>query len=210
MDGLMVDTEPLARRAWESVVAPYGKSISDDLYGRMIGRRTEESTRIVRDELSLPVSAAELAARKTAEFLSSLDGGVPAMPGLWPLLDRIEAMDMPWAVATSSQRPVAEIVLGKLGVFGRFRTLACGDEVENGKPAPDIFLLAAERLQVAPENCLALEDSGPGCQAAAAAGMRVAVVNGNPDHEAFTSCAYRRYRSLVELPADLEALLNSE
>lgn len=208
MDGLMVDTEPLARRAWASVVAPYGATITDGLYDRMLGRRTVESAQLVLDDLRLPMAVDDLVARKTAAYLETIDGGVPVMPGLWALLERIEGLNLPWAVATSTPRAVAGIVLGKLGVNGRYAAMACGDEVANGKPAPDIFLLAAERLGVAPEACLALEDSAAGCAAAAAAGMRVvAVPTELTRHEAF-SCAHRRYASLAEVAADLEPLLS--
>ncbi len=205
----MVDTEPLARAAWQRVVSPFGLTITDDVYQRMLGRRTVESAQLVLDALPLPLSPAELVAHKTAEYLASLDGGVPAMPGLWELLARIDELGLPWAVATSTPRPVAEIVLGKLGVQDRYAALAAGDEVAHGKPAPDIFLLAAARLGVEPAACLALEDSAAGCAAAAAAGMRVvAVPNDLTRHELF-ACAYRRYLSLVEVAADLAELLAS-
>ena len=207
MDGLMVDTEPLARAAWQRVVAPYGATIEDALYGQMLGRRTVESTQLVLDALRLPLAHEELMRRKTDEFLGSLADEVPVMPGLWTLLDRIEAGGLPWAVATSTPRPVAGIILGKLGLTGRYHALACGDEVAHGKPAPDIFLLAAARLNVAPEACLALEDSVAGCMAAAAAGMRVVVVPTELTHGETFLCAHRRYPSLIEVAADLEELL---
>jgi HAD superfamily hydrolase (TIGR01509 family) len=209
MDGLMVDTEPLARRAWERVVVAHGKTIGDALYRQMLGRRTVESAQLVLDELLLPVTLAELVERKTAELLLSLDGGVPIMPGLWTLLDRVEALGLPWGVATSTPRAVALIVLGKLGIVGRYAALACGDEVAHGKPAPDIFLLAAARLGMPAAACLALEDSAAGCAAAVAAGMRVSAVGEEAMAGAslFTS-AYRRYPSLVEVAADLDHLLD--
>lgn len=210
MDGLMVDTEPLARQAWERVVSPYGMGIDDGLYGQMLGRRTAESAQLVLDALHLPVDRDELVRRKTDEFLASLDGGVPVMPGLWALLERIEALGLPWAVATSTPRAVAEIVLGKLGITGRYRALACGDEVVHGKPAPDIFLLAAARVGAPPAACLALEDSAAGCAAAAAAGMRVAAVPTELTRGETFACAYRRYPSLAAVAADLEALLAEE
>ena len=208
MDGLMVDTEPLARAAWERVVAPYGATMTNDLYGRMLGRRTAESAQLVLDELRLPLPHDELVARKTDVFLDSLSAGVPVMPGLWALLSAVKARGLPWGVATSTPRSVAEVILGKLGVVGRYTALACGDEVARGKPAPDIFLLAAKRLGVAPVACLALEDSAAGCAAAAAAGMRVIAVGEGAmtDGAAFAS-AYRRYSSLVHVAADLDLLL---
>ena len=207
MDGLMVDTEPLARAAWERVVAPYGLTMTDDLYGRMLGLRTDESAQLVLDVLRLPLPHDELVARKTTVFLDSLRDGVPVMPGLWALLAAIDARGLPWAVATSTPRAVAEIVLAKLGVVGRYRVLAAGDEVAHGKPAPDIFQLAATRLGVAPAACLALEDSAAGCAAAAAAGMRVAAVPTDLTRDAPFACAYRRYPSLAAVAADLDELL---
>jgi HAD superfamily hydrolase (TIGR01509 family) len=208
MDGLMVDTEPLARQAWERVAAVYGATVTDDLFNRMLGRRTNESAQLVLDDLALPLSRDELVARKTDVFLASLESGVPMMPGLWTLLEALERRGLPWAVATSTPRPVAEIILGKLGVAGRYAALACGDEVPHGKPAPDIFLLAAARVGVAPAACLALEDSPAGCAAAAAAGMRVAAVPTDlTRHDPFP-CAYRLYPSLAEVAADLDQLLD--
>lgn len=207
MDGLMVDTEPLARRAWEQVAAAYGATISDHLFNRMLGRRTAESAELVLAEHALPLTQADLIDRKTAAYLSLLDSGVPAMPGLWPLLDRLDARGIPWAVATSTPRPVAEIVLDKLGVTGRYRALACGDEVAHGKPAPDIFLLAADRLGVPPEACLALEDTATGCAAAASAGMRVIAVPTELSRDEVFTCAYQLLDSLVEVAERLEWLL---
>ena len=88
MDGLMVDTEPLARAAWQRVVAPYGATIEDALYGQMLGRRTVESTQLVLDALRLPLAHEELMRRKTDEFLGSLADEVPVMPGLWTQIGR--------------------------------------------------------------------------------------------------------------------------
>jgi beta-phosphoglucomutase-like phosphatase (HAD superfamily) len=126
---------------------------------------------------------------------------------LWLLLDQVERRALPWAVATSTPRPVAEIILGKLGLVGRYGALAAGDEVAHGKPAPDIFLLAAARLGVVPAACLALEDSAAGCAAAAAAGMRVVAVPTELTRDETFACAYRRYPSLAAVAADLDALL---
>ena len=106
MDGLMVDTEPLARAAWQRVVAPYGLTVADDVYERMLGRRTVESAQLMLDALPLPLSRDELVARKTAEYLRSLDGGVPVMPGLWVLLARIDALAIPWGCLLYTSRCV--------------------------------------------------------------------------------------------------------
>lgn len=207
MDGLMVDTEPLSRAAWDRVLAPHGVVIDDDLYGRMLGRRTTESVAMVLAAHPLPWTAEDLIARKTDAFMAMLREEIPVMPGLWPLLDELERRGIPWGVATSSPRSIAEVVLRGLTLAGRCGALAGGDEVAHGKPAPDIYLLAAERLGVAAAACLALEDSEPGCRSAAAAGMRVALVPAElPPGETF-ACAHRRYVTLAEVAADLDDLL---
>lgn len=204
MDGLMVDTETMARRSWDVVVSPYGHQISDDLYDQMLGRRTPECVRLVLVELPLPISFDELHTRKTDAYLALLDDGIPVMPGLYTLLDALDTADIPWAVATSSPRAIAERILDYLGLTARCGALAAGDEVAQGKPAPDIFLLAAERLRVDPANCVALEDSPAGCQAAATAGMRVLVVPTEMTERETFACATARYLSLAHVAAEID------
>ncbi len=177
MDGLMVDTEPLSRRAWAQVIGPFGAVLTDAVYGRMIGRRTMEAGQILLDATDIPLSVEELVRQKTAVFDQILAQGVPIMPGLMELHAEIARRGLPWAVATSSPRPHAQQILTQLGLLEKCGAIAGGDEVEHGKPAPDIYLLAAQRLGMSPAHCLALEDSAPGCQSAAAAGMTVAAVS---------------------------------
>lgn len=208
MDGLMVDTETRSRAAWEQIAATYGRTVSDDLYGRMLGIRTSESAVLLRDALALPLDVDELIARKTAVFLADLDAhSVPVMPGLWALLDALAARRLPWAVATSTPRDVAAHILGRMGLAGRYGALAGGDEVARGKPSPELYLLAAARLGVDPAACLALEDTPIGCAAAAAAGARVLAVPTDMTRDAAFPCAYRVYPSLAEVVVDLDGLL---
>jgi HAD superfamily hydrolase (TIGR01509 family) len=214
MDGLMVDTEPLSRTAWDRVLASQGVAIADDLYDRMLGRRTTESVELVLAANRLPWSAAELIDLKTRAFLEILTEGVPAMPGLNVLLDELDRRGLPWGVATSSPRRIAEVILRGLSLDGRCRALAAGDEVVHGKPAPDLYLLAAARLGVASSTCLALEDTAVGCASAAAAGMRAVAVGATAMSAAASpapgepfDCAYRRYLSLAEVAAKLDELL---
>jgi HAD superfamily hydrolase (TIGR01509 family) len=102
--------------------------------------------------------------------------GLPVMPGLHNLVGYLNDHNIPWGVATSSRRHYALNVLNQLGIASHCRAVAAGNEVSQGKPAPDIYLLAAERLEIDPKLCLALEDSVPGGQAAVAAGMSLAAV----------------------------------
>ena len=203
----MVNTEPLARQAWDQVLARYGHRLDDHVYAGMVGRRTPESARQVVEAYNLPMSAAALAAAKTVVWEKMWRQGVPAMPGLAALHQALAERNIPWAVATSSPRLYARHVLDQLGLADACGALAAGDEVTHGKPAPDIYLLAADRLGVEPERCLALEDSVPGGRAAQAAGMTLVAVPGFPATVADFTFADYTFPSLVEVTAALNRLL---
>ncbi|MFQ5436593.1 MAG: HAD family hydrolase, partial [Anaerolineae bacterium] len=179
MDGLMVDTEPVSRQAWADLLAGFGYVLDDGVYGRVIGRRADETAKILLAAYPTPLSPTELIARKNVRLDALLAANLPVMPGLFELHAEIARRQLSWGVATSSPRAHAEKILSRLGLRQNCGAIAGGDEAAQGKPAPDIYLLAAERLGISPAQCLALEDSAPGCRAAAAAGMRVvAIPNG--------------------------------
>ncbi len=207
MDGLMVDTEPLSRQAWGEVLREYGHRLDDGVYARMIGHRSSDSGQMVLDAYPLPLTLNELILAKNGRYQTILAQGIPEMPGLRALLAELARRHIPWGVATSSPRAHAQAILSRLGLAGACSALATGDEVAHGKPAPDIYRLAAERLGVLPQQCMALEDSAPGCQAAVAAGMRgVAVPNGHTTQADF-SFAYAVLPSLQAVATRLDDLL---
>lgn len=207
MDGLMVDTEPLSRRAWDAALARYGYSLEDAVYRRMIGRRSDESGQMVLHAYALPLTLDQLIREKNDHYHATLAAGIPERPGLRALLAALAQRGIPWGVATSSSRAQAQTILGQLGLADACRAIAAGDEVPRGKPAPDIYLLAAERLAAPPARCVALEDSEPGCRAAVAAGMRgIAVPNGYTDLGDF-SFAYAVMPSLHEVADRLDELI---
>lgn len=207
MDGLMVDTEPLAREAWREVVHAHGRFLTDEVYRQMIGLRLDKAAQLVRETYALSPTTAQLAAAKDAIFAQRRALGVPVMPGLLALETAVRERGLPWAVATSSPRHHAEIILAQLGLADVCGAIAAGDEVVRGKPAPDIYLLAAERLGVLPGLCLALEDSAPGCRAAVAAGMKVVVVPTPDTADGDYNFTPYRYESLTAVLADLDRLL---
>lgn len=179
LDGLMVDSEPLAKGAWRLLLARYGHSLDRATVDALFGLRSADSARLVRERFSLPLSAEQVAAEKR-EILRSLlrDGALRTMPGLFDLLRAVDERGLVRAVATSSGRDWASFALCAVGAEQGFAAVIAGDLVQKGKPAPDIYLAAARALSLPPEACLALEDSPPGVQAAKAAGMRcVAVPN---------------------------------
>jgi HAD superfamily hydrolase (TIGR01509 family) len=207
MDGLLVDSEPLARRSWEKVIRPYDLTLDDETYSSMIGLRLEESSRLLQSRLSIPADPADLALQKETVLAQLGTEGIPPMPGLRHLMRELQVRQIPWAVATSNRRAFATQVLQQLGLLSVCKTLTTGEEVERGKPAPDIYLLAAERMDVAPERCLALEDSVPGAQAAKAAGMvTIAVPGPHEEAEAFDFADFV-YDTLDGVAQELDRLL---
>jgi len=208
IDGLMVDTEPISRLAWDKVLARYGHELDDDLHARMIGYRFDESVHMLLDAYDLTLSVEEIKQMKSVEYAAILSRGAPVMPGLYDLVAGINQHGLPWAVATSSPYAHAEEILLQLKLTDSCSAIAGGDEVPYGKPAPDIYLLAAKRLGLPPEHCMALEDSAPGCRAALTAGMMtLAIPNGDSEKVDFPE-VHGVFKSLSDVSQELDQLLS--
>ena len=173
MDGLMFDTERIAQTAWRYAAAECGYDFSEKIFRGVIGRTlpdVEQFTyRTFGPEFPFAV-VYDLKRAYVVEYL--MEHGLPLKPGLPELLELIEKKSLPKAVASSSNCEVITHNLRLAGLEdGCFEVLVGGEEVQKGKPAPDIFLLAGRRLGVPAEFCLVLEDSNAGIKAAQTAGM---------------------------------------
>jgi HAD superfamily hydrolase (TIGR01509 family) len=178
LDGLMVDSETHALATWRTVMARRGVELDQATIDAMFGQRLDTTARMLVERFALADDPRALGAEKSALQIERLDGNITAMPGLFELIDALDVRGMKRAVASSGVRPYVEAVLDAIGLAGRFAVVVTGDDVARGKPAPDVFLRAAERLNVRPPACLALEDAPNGIAAAKAAGMHcVAVPN---------------------------------
>lgn len=178
LDGLMVDSEPHSIAAWQAVLAKRGATFDQAMIDRTFGLRVDETSQLLKDTYHLRDSSADLAREKIEYQITHLNGNVKPMPGLIELLDLIDQRHLKKAVASSSQRRYVDAVLRSIGLHDRFSVVIGGNEVSGGKPAPDVFLAAARALQVDPQNCLVLEDSPAGVQAAKSANMTcIAVPN---------------------------------
>jgi len=172
MDGLMLDTESVSERCWKLAARETGYEIDDTLFARMIGRTMPEDHVLLREHFGVTFPAEALGRRARALFRATLEvEGVAHKPGLLELFELLDLRGVPRAVATSSSRSDARRQLARAGLLDRVHAVAAGDEVRAGKPAPDVFLLAATRLGIDPTRCAVLEDSGPGIHGARAAGM---------------------------------------
>jgi HAD superfamily hydrolase (TIGR01509 family) len=177
MDGLMLDTEPLAARAWTVAAAARRMRYDEAVNPRLVGRTFADCRTLILDHhgSDYPVDMLMDAWHEAYDAIVEREG-VALKPGLLELLDWLEAQHIDKGVATSTRRERARAKLEQTGLIARFSALVGGDEIAHGKPAPDIFLLAAKRLGRAPRDCLVLEDSPAGLEAALRAGMDAIVV----------------------------------
>lgn len=175
MDGLLIDSEPLYRRAWGLAAGDLRYAFPDHLYDRFYGRSFDDCMEMIRAEIDpdFPVEAFRAACRlRSAEEQART--GFPLKPGAEEIVLAVKSLGLPAAVATMTKRADAFRALGILA--DHLSVLTGGDEVPRGKPEPDIYLETFRRLDVQPGEVVALEDSAPGARAALASGAAVIVV----------------------------------
>ena len=199
MDGLLVDSETVSAEALRLFLLGHGHEMLPSTLEGALGRRLPEAMAVVAAAYGLSGPLDELVVAFDAMRLEALRGNVVAMPGAVALLDWAAAKGLRRALATSSFRGHTDVSLAEAALMGRFDVEVTGDEVECGKPAPDLFQLAAERLGVPPESCVVFEDAPAGLEAAARAGMRrVWVPNAHTRHLAAPVAVDATLESLTE------------
>jgi HAD superfamily hydrolase (TIGR01509 family) len=189
-DGTLVDSEPLARTAWERALLPYGYALTDADVEASIGLPYPRVHAYFAARAALP-DADAFWAEFTSQLFTLIDSDLVPFPDAIAAARSLRAQGVPVAVASSSPRERLQRTLGRAGLLDAFDVVVSGDEVEHGKPAPDMFLLAASRLGVSPGTCVVIEDSPPGVQAGIAAGMFTLAVCRVPGTEASLAAADR-------------------
>ncbi len=181
LDGLLLDTEPSHAEAWSQAAAHFGLQLSSPQLLQLRGRRRLDCARMVQawieaDGSRLVASDELLALRQP--IAETLLAQAPAMPGAETLIGRCQELGIPMALATSSSREAVSLKAAPHPWLAAIQTRVHGDDpqLQLGKPAPDVFLLAAERLGVEARQCWAFEDSPAGAEAARAAGCQVHVL----------------------------------
>jgi HAD superfamily hydrolase (TIGR01509 family) len=177
MDGLMLDTERVARIACQEAARLGGYEMSDALFESLIGRTSRDSTGLLQAAFGPDFDSDKYnreCNRLFEEYI--MKHGVPLKDGVHEILADLSARKIPLGVATSTRNPNARRRLEATGLMKYFAVLVTGDEIARGKPEPDIYFEAIRRLEIDPATSYALEDSPPGVRSAQGAGLKVIMV----------------------------------
>ena len=172
MDGLLFDSERLSHRFWIQSASEFGFELPTEVFLDMIGKPVNENEPRVLAAMGSKFpfwEVKELKDKLVSRFIE--DNGVPLKPGAVEIVTAVSKAGFPCSVATSTESRVANWKLGRAGLLDQLVLSVCSDEVEKGKPAPDLMLKAASGMGVVPEVCIVLEDSAAGLAAAEACGM---------------------------------------
>lgn len=165
MDGLMIDSEAKWQKAWKLTGEKYGFDFGDSLFLKLVGISGKDVDPIVKEVVNGdPTKYIEEARALGARLIEQ--EGFDCKPGLFELLDKIDELGIKKAVATTTERMTAKKHLERIGIYGRFDYIVCGDEVSKRKPDPEIYLKVLEYFNCSGDQALVLEDSPHGVQAA--------------------------------------------
>ena len=177
MDGLMIDSEPLHLIAYNQVLKQFDFVLSEqENNARYIGVGDVFISNDLVSRLNLPITPEELLMQKAAVYFELLTEKVKAQPGLIDLVKRLHQLNLILAIGSGSALKEIQQVVNTLKIAEYFSYLCSSEDFEHAKPAPDIYLHIADKLNIAPKDCLVLEDSPSGLQAAKSAGMSCYVV----------------------------------
>ena len=209
MDGVLIDSEPVWERVRRGFVADRGGHWPADAQDRMMGMSTAEWSAYIAADFGLALTPQQVAQQVIAAMAAEYEKHLPLLPGA---IDAVRSVSGRWplAVASSSPRSLIETVLATADLASAFAAVVSSEEVPRGKPAPDVYLAAADRLSVSPKACAAIEDSSNGLRSAAAAGFTVVAIPRPEYPPAPDALASARLvlPSLANLTADTVAALS--
>jgi HAD superfamily hydrolase (TIGR01509 family) len=202
-DGVLVDSEVITNRVFAAMLGELGVHFTlPEMFERFVGRSMTQCCELIADLLQRPVPA-EFVEQFHRRASAALGAELKAVAGIEATLDLLDAHRVPYCVASNGTAEKMRLTLGHTGLLPRFEGKRFSvDQVARGKPAPDLFLLAARTLAVEPDHCCVIEDTPTGVTAGVAAGMRVygycALM---PAHRMSAAGAHRTFTSMSELPA---------
>lgn len=205
MDGTLLDTEKLHKRAWTVTAAKRGVTMGPEFYQGAMGRNLTRVFALIEElypnigDIRSLYEEKEALCRKWME-----EGGVPVLPGVYHTLGLLKALGVKQCVCTSTSRDSAEKTLTSAGILPKLNALMCGDDLEKSKPDPQIFLRGAQKLNTPIEECAVVEDAPAGVEAGLRSGARVFIVPGMLEMPQEFEARCTRINSLWELPTRLE------
>ena len=209
MDGVLIDSEPVWERVRRGFVADRGGRWPADAQDRMMGMSTAEWSAYLAADFGIGLTPQQVARQVIVAMAAEYEKHLPLLPGA---IDAVRALSGQWplAVASSSPRSLIETVLATADLASAFAAVVSSEEVPRGKPAPDVYLAAADGLSVPPKSCAAIEDSSNGLRSAAAAGFTVIAIPRPEYPPAPDALASARLvlPSLANLTADTVAALS--
>lgn len=208
MDGLMIDSERVSIACWSEAALTLEIALPEGFFLHMVGLGERDCLQLLQRHIDDGARIDALLAHCHALYDARTHDGLPLRPGTLELLELLKEHGVPRAVATSTRQPRASRKLAASGLLHYFDTVVTSSDVQHPKPAPDIYLLAAQRLDKEPTRCLALEDSPTGTRAALAAGMTTIQIPDlvHPD-AAVRALGHRIVESLHDVRALLLPLL---
>lgn len=200
LDGLLLDTESMYWESFDKAASDFDIDFPKSFYIELVGGPESRTQALLKKRFgeSFPLEDFESSWRK--QFGHIVEAGrINSKPGVTEVLQMLTDRQLPIAVATSSHRELVEKTMHAASIRDFFEHVVCGDEVDNGKPAPDIYLAACQRIDREPGQCLSFEDSDVGLRAAVTAGLRCVLI---PDMKAPTDhslgLAYETFSSMHE------------
>jgi beta-phosphoglucomutase family hydrolase len=176
-DGVIIDSGELHAQSWRQLAAELGRSVAPDSFIRGFGMKSAQIIAEIHRWSHDPAEIARLTNRKEALYRELVGRSeIVPLPGVVEWLHRLGEAEVPCAVASSTQRANIEAVLSRIGLQEAFAAIVSAEDVEHGKPHPEVFLRAAQKLALPPQSCVVFEDAHVGIEAAHAAGMKVVAV----------------------------------
>ena len=210
MDGVIVDSGPAHLASWKRLAAEHGLEVTDEQFAETFGRPSREIIRLRWGEDLSDDDVRRFDDRKEEIYRQIIRGNVPVMPGAVALIRALHADGWLLGIGSSGPPGNVELVVEELGLASLLAATTNAADVSRGKPDPEVFLIAADRMGVAPARCVVIEDAGHGVEAAHRAGMKAVALTSTHPADAFKT-ADRVVSRLDELtPSDLRRLIESD
>ena len=211
MDGTLYNTEHIYFKCYRKAAKEMGLDFTFDLFAQGVGISREEANKFIKQHLGPDTDTDHLQRRtyQLVEHYLANDGEIPLMPGAKEVVELLYKRGLKLGLASSNIRKWVEFYLDKTGMRRYFAALTTCEDVTQLKPNPEVYLCSAAKLKATPSDCLVFEDSVAGATAGICAGMRTCMIPNIKDPDSFIrQHAFKIYKSLEQVPADIDELLN--